>query len=504
MSMLQVMIVEDEALIALDIYERLQAMGYSISGMAASADEATALCLSRIPDVVLMDIMLRGPMDGIALAGVIRTRYPSVAIVYLTAYADDATIARAVKMDASGYLVKPFNDRELKAAIELACYKMRTEEKLRANERKFRSVLEKSYDGILLIDVNDGTIIEWNDALERISGVGRREANGAPFHALWDKITAGNSDISIDNTALYDFISPSSAQDMFEIPGFSLERADGTKRFVEVMFYRIRDNVKPIIGATIRDATERKRQERVLLQSYKLKSLGVLASGMAHEINQPMTGILLAIGHLDNMITSGKLTGDIMRLKLQDINGYVDRVRNIIDEIRLFSREQPESAVENFNVTLVLEKLDTLLGAQYRQNGINLRFEYDTELLLVRGNIYKLEQAIINILSNARYAVSQKSSRTQTHIEKSIVVSTGQKDNAILISVRDNGTGMSAEVQKDIFTPFFTTKPVGEGTGLGLSITYGILESMNGTITVDSREGEYTDFVIKLPKIKGD
>ena len=166
-----ILLVEDENIIAMDIQQRLENLGYRVVGHVASGADALVAAAEKKPDLILMDIKIRGQMDGIETASQIRAKW-DIPIIYLTAFADENTLKRARMTEAFGYLLKPFEDRELHSAIEIAIYKHRMEKKLRASENKFRSVIEHASDGIALID-NQGSVIEWNPAIELISGLKR-------------------------------------------------------------------------------------------------------------------------------------------------------------------------------------------------------------------------------------------------------------------------------------------------------------------------------------------
>lgn len=261
----------------------------------------------------------------------------------------------------------------------------------------------------------------------------------------------------------------------------------------------LEDKPAMLAGFTI-DITEQQRSGRALIQSDKLKSIGVLSSGIAHEINQPLAAIALVIDYLLMKKRNGSLDMTLVGEKLNDMIQYIERMRGIIDEVRTFSREQGNERLdERFSVNDAVQGVLQLVTAQYRVHDIRLKVRLSSDTPPVRGNRYKIEQVILNILSNARDAVEERALSKPGFHPKNITIMTGIRNGAAAISVIDNGSGMSEDVKKNMFTPFFTTKEPGRGTGLGMSISFGLVKAMNGEIQFDSKQGYYTVFRILLP-----
>ncbi len=177
-----VLIVEDERIVAMDLQQILTALGYDAYAIASSAKEAFARASEKRPDVVLMDIRIKGPLDGIRAASIFRDKL-DVPVVYLTAHADDATIARAKKTTPHGYLLKPVKSTELKSAIEMALYRHETEKELRAREALFKDTLASIVDGIVTVD-SQSRIVQMNAAAEGFTGWKQAEARGKSIELL--------------------------------------------------------------------------------------------------------------------------------------------------------------------------------------------------------------------------------------------------------------------------------------------------------------------------------
>jgi two-component system, NtrC family, sensor kinase len=238
-----------------------------------------------------------------------------------------------------------------------------------------------------------------------------------------------------------------------------------------------------IFNIETRQKTE--RQTRLLLQTEKLSSLGQLAAGIAHEINNPLANASLISQMLIARLKSNGTASDMVE-KLAAIEKNIDRASAIAQELLLFSR-QKETEMVPLNINTVIQGSLTLLG--YRLKNIDLR--QDLALVSdVMGDRGKLEQVFINILSNSLEAMPEGGR---------LVISSSEKNGLIEVGLSDTGTGIAEEDLARIFDPFFTTKEIGEGTGLGLSICYGIIKQHGGDIEISSAEGRGTMVTVTLP-----
>ncbi|MDM8517756.1 transporter substrate-binding domain-containing protein [Desulfobacterales bacterium HSG16] len=251
----------------------------------------------------------------------------------------------------------------------------------------------------------------------------------------------------------------------------------------------------------VEELGKRHRQEQLLIQKSKLESLGRLAAGIAHEINQPLAGIAMGIENtllktLNNRLDRDYLTEEC-RLLLQD----VDRIRSIIEHVRIFSREQQSEQTEDILIDKAIENTLLMVQAQCEQHDIRILSDIGRITGTIVGNEYRLEQVILNLIGNARDALEEKyADALDESVQKEIRIRTWEEPELIFIEIKDNGIGISDENLEKLFEPFYTTKNPGKGTGLGLSISYGIIEEMNGEIMVQSRINEYTRITISFPK----
>lgn len=242
-----------------------------------------------------------------------------------------------------------------------------------------------------------------------------------------------------------------------------------------------------------RELELREKQEQ-LVQAGKLATLGELTTGIAHELNNPLNNIGLFVGNAIDLIELGMADSDPTRI-LQELYSTMQQVRKateIISHLRTFGRVASVSR-EPVDVVQIIQSALSLMQEQLRLRQIEVLLEFPLEEVIVDGNAIQLEQVFINLLTNARDAL------TGVQGQKQITMICTCGESIVHVSVGDNGPGIPEGLEQRIFDPFFTTKDVGAGTGLGLSITYGIIKEHHGTIVVHNRPGEGAAFLIQLP-----
>jgi two-component system sensor histidine kinase ChiS len=259
----------------------------------------------------------------------------------------------------------------------------------------------------------------------------------------------------------------------------------------------------------VRAEQELLAREKQLIQTDKLISLGTIASGIAHEVNNPNQSILMSSQTLktdiacifelleENGITKDGeyLTGDYTLAELEKeipetlslIMRNSQRIKTIVEELRKYAREEPDALKEDVNINAVIESSIQLLHNQIKQRTHKLNVEYEKEIPLIKGHFQRLEQVIINLIQNACQALPDR--------EKALFISTSynKKNSKVIITIRDEGVGMDAEVMKKIYEPFFTTKRSAGGTGLGLSISLKIVKDLDGIMEFHSEPGKGTE-----------
>ena len=252
------------------------------------------------------------------------------------------------------------------------------------------------------------------------------------------------------------------------------------------------------------------------IHTAKLASLGEMATGVAHELNQPLTSMLFDADYLKSLASQIRGQEDpdaaLDTDEVYEIAGNmaddITRCRKIINHLRAFGRVSAGHAT-SIKLNQVIEDSFILVGERLRQHDVTVELELAPDLPPVLADPNRIEQVFLNLISNAEYAMEEMERRIRSGqaerpgYQKRLRISTAYEDNAVIARVEDTGSGISEEHQEHLFEPFFTTKPVGEGTGLGLSISYGIINEVGGEITCQSTENVGTTFQLRFPAGKG-
>jgi PAS domain S-box-containing protein len=504
MQAAQILVVEDEAVLAMDLERHLQAVGYRIAGSATSGDEAVRLAEQRQPDLVLMDIMLRGKMDGVEAARHIRAKL-DIPVVYLTAYSDSATVHRAKASEPFAYVLKPFEERELAIAIELALYRHQTERRLKKLERWLSTTLGSIGDGVIATDLR-GIVTYLNPMAERLTGWKREEAQGRDFEQVFHvvKETTRESAESLVTRTLREGI----VIDMG--PDCVLVDRQGREVAVDDSAAPLRDDSGRLTGVVVvfRDVTQRKRGERefresqeLLRQSQKMEAVGRLAGGVAHDFNN-LLGVILGYSQL---VLAGTEVGPNARSKIEQIQKATERAAELTRQLLAYSRRQVlKPRVVDLNEVLgnLLPMLHRLLGED-----ILIQFSPTAESTKVFADVVQLEQVMMNLAVNSRDAMPT-GGRLTLETESVVLDEAYAARHAlspgryVKLAVADTGSGMDAETLSRVFEPYFTTKVPGSGTGLGLATVLGIVKQSRGHIEITSSPGAGTTSRVYLPCVQ--
>ena len=264
--------------------------------------------------------------------------------------------------------------------------------------------------------------------------------------------------------------------------------------------YNVKKKANILLEKRIKNALyKQQEQQEIIFHQANLSSLGELSAGMAHEINQPLQGIKLSTEALDLDIQSLIEENSDLKENIVEIYQGVDRIKNIIDHVRIFASQQKNHIDEYFSISTVIENALSLVGKQYLKIGILVRMKLDERIDRIKGNPFKYEQVVFNLLSNAKDALLEKETNMNQSFDKEINLRTYRDEADIVFEVQDNGIGMTVKQKDNIFNPFFTTKNLGVGTGLGLSIVFGIVKEMKGKIQVESEYNSGTTVYIRIP-----
>lgn len=344
------------------------------------------------------------------------------------------------------------------------------------------SIIEGINVGVLALSPQ-GTITTWNHAMEEITGRSARDAKGRPLSEVFPADFCASIHAALGTEG---FLSnaPSSIYKLF------LESGNEEKKFVNVGIGPFLESSGRVIGTlmVLDDITSKVQLENQLLQSEKLSSLGLIAAGVAHEVNTPLTGI----SSFTQMLLEESAQDSGTRELLTKIEKQCQRASQIVSNLLNFARIQ-STEFAPIEVNSLLEECASLLEHEFRRKGIALDQELAPSLPQVRGNAGRLMQVFVNILLNARDATPE-SGRVR--------LSSHQSGQIVTIQIEDTGSGIPADIIHRIYDPFFTTKDTGKGTGLGLSVSHGIIQEHSGRIVVDSRPGRGTTFQIQLPALQ--
>jgi len=235
----------------------------------------------------------------------------------------------------------------------------------------------------------------------------------------------------------------------------------------------------------IRDISQRKKTEKMQIHADRMANLGEMASGIAHEINQPLNTISMV---MDNILFEAakddNIPRDYLKKKSDKIFENITRIKNIIDHVRTFSRSHDDYILTGFDINSSICNAITMISEQFKHLAINLHLQLEDNQPAILGNTYKFEQVILNLLSNAKDALLEKKAKQAAIFDMSIWIRSYIENQCVIVEMTDNGTGISDEDLDHIMLPFYTTKDAGKGTGLGLSISYQIIKEMSGTIEV--------------------
>jgi two-component system cell cycle sensor histidine kinase/response regulator CckA len=368
--------------------------------------------------------------------------------------------------------------------VARAIERKQAEDSLRQSERRFRALIENSADGIAVIGA-DGVMTYRSVSGARVMG----KDPGAPLTSMRETVHPDERAV-VEEVWARVLANPG-------VPVHTVGRAlhhDGSWRTLESTFVNLlEDKALNGVVANFRDITERKHIEGQLMAADRMVSIGTMAAGVAHEINNPLAYVVANLSLLaDALGTSGTEATDLLAAAREG----ADRVRQIVRNLKTFSRAD-ESVQGDIDIHRVLDSVASLSWNEIRHRA-RLVKDYGQALPPVGGNEGRLGQVFLNLVVNAAQAMPEGEAG-----KNEIRLLTRYDGDRVIVEVRDTGAGIKAEHLDHLFDPFFTTKPVGVGTGLGLFICKNIVTSLGGSITVQSQIGRGTVFTVCLPRGSG-
>jgi len=366
------------------------------------------------------------------------------------------------------------------------------ERALKLSEEKYKTMLNASPDGIMIIDLK-GIIAEVSGiGIELLGAENRDELIGKHFYRF-----VPTEEKKIIQEAIEKTLNEGIALNI----ELKIRKKNQFLFLSEISFTLMQspDGVHSSFMITIRDISQRKKIEKKQIHADRMANLGEMASGIAHEINQPLNTISLVI---DNILYEAAIDENIgkeyLKKKSEKIFGNITRIKNIIDHIKAFSRINDDYILTGFNINSSINNAVTMISKQFEHLDISLDLQLEENPPLIIGNTFQFEQVIINMLSNAKDALLEKKKIRKAHFDMLVGIRSFKENQCLIIEISDNGTGINEIDIENIILPFYTTKDTGKGTGLGLSISYQIIKEMNGTIEISSDKHTGTTFKIIL------
>jgi two-component system NtrC family sensor kinase len=505
-----VLIIDDEKDIREVTALTLMDAGYRVE-TAADGTEGLARCEQFSPRIVITDIRMPG-MDGIQVLETIKQRYPDTEVIVATAFGEMETAIRALQLDASDFITKPIHTEAMMVAIERARHRYRTRQQIKDYTRRLEHglsrttrqleetvayqnrLIESSMDGILGCD-GDGRVVTFNRSMEQMlgidrSGVLRRSTltnffSEAEYRRFRDDLAAsghgGDGRLMLYETCLLDHHQHPVPVQLSATVLMDEEDTTGLVCFV-------RD-----LRRIHRLEQEMADQARLLHQD-KMMSLGRLAASVAHEINNPLSGILNYIRLMLRSFRKGPLPTDKhtqFARYLELVETETDRCSKIVSSLLTFSRRSPVS-VGPVSMAEIVDRSIVLARHRLELGHVALETRIANDLPEISGDANQLQQCLLNLIFNAVDAMPDGGTLT-------LAAASEGNPACVVVRVTDTGHGIHEEDMAHIFEPFYTTKQEGHGIGLGLSTTYGIIHRHGGILTAASQPGMETTFEIRLP-----
>lgn len=460
MTKLRIFIVEDEAIVAHDLAETLRTLGYTVTGLAKTGEAA----LKKIPaagsDLVFMDIHLAGELDGIATVGELH-KTSDIPVIYLTAYADRELLDRAKLTGPYGYLIKPYDERELQTVIEMAWFKYSTDKRLRESEEKFRALTENTPDILFSTDMT-GNITYISPQVNKY-GFLENEIVGTTLRRFIHPADIDHVEMTLSKEL------EKGAQFVSEFR--IVDKWDNICWFEERSFLRLDISGKPVgMYGILRDVTERRQAKDAM--DIANRKLNLMNQITRHDILNTITGLL-------GCVDMAKATRSIEEKDqlLTDIKTLTRLIQNQIS----FTREYQEVGVHQpqwQNVNAIIGKL----AGDFSRAGISIIYEFGSTDIFADP---LLEKVFYNLIENA---VRHGERLTKITITEHV------REGDLLLVVEDDGVGVVAGQKREIFK-----RGVGKNTGLGLFLTAEILDITGITISENGIPGKGARFEIRVP-----
>ena len=374
----------------------------------------------------------------------------------------------------------------------------KAEQAMKVSEEKYKTMLNASPDGILLTNMK-GIITEVSEiGLELFSADSRDDLVGKNIYRFVPPK---------EKNTLREIIEKTINEGLAQNIGLNIKKKNQAIFASETSATLIQgpDGTPVSFMIIVRDISHRKKMETKQIHADRMANLGEMASGIAHEINQPLNIISMV---MDKILFESAKTETIdlefLKTKSNRIFENITRIRNIIDHIRAFSRSHDDFVLTAFDINSTIENAVSMIMEQFKHLGISLNLQLGKQIPQIFGNTYKFEQVIVNLLVNAKDAVIDKKNKQDDYGEMIVEIRSYLEHQLLVVEVTDNGIGIGNDDINNVMLPFYTTKDEGKGTGLGLSICYQIIREMGGTVDIisDRMTGTKIRLVLDIQKKK--
>ncbi len=364
---------------------------------------------------------------------------------------------------------------------------------LRESEEKYRFLFDNGPSPVFVIDAETLQILDVNAMAEEEYQFNRDELLNMTFSDLGAHTSKADTNDNIRKLLTSNNETP--------MPVIQHKRKDGSIFMVNLHARQTRFRDRPAIIAAVWDVTETLEKHAKLIQAGKMATLGEMATGIAHELNQPLDVIMLGCDFIGKRIKRGhNINIEDLKYVTEEISSSVLRASKIINHLRQFGRKTEET-MNPVDVRDAITNVFGLLGRQLEARGIQWELDFPENVPKIMGDLNRLEQVFINLVLNARDALVDGENKPEASgkIPKKISIKLLVEAECLVVLVSDTGPGIPENLLDKVFNPFFTTKKPGEGTGLGLSISYGIVRDHKGTVEVDSSPGNGATFRLTFP-----
>ncbi|MBF0361200.1 MAG: response regulator [Oligoflexia bacterium] len=517
----KLVIIDDEKLLRERLKQLFELEDYTVF-IAEDGPSGLACVEKEKPAVVVLDVKMPG-MDGVEVLKKIKEMekekdikkkeqgQKNIEVIMVTGHASMDTVVEILRLGAFDYIQKPVAFDELEIIVKRALEKQRLENELieshiaqrelqikhdsiLESENRYKTLFDNFTDGVLILDIDEKRYSYANSAICEMLGYNISEFKSMNINNIYieserERITKELSLLEDDHKKIVE-----------DIPCL---KKDSTIMYANINSKKIKLNDKSFQINIFRDITLRKQMQeekddmqKQLMITSRLASLGEMASGIAHEINNPLYIISLNIENLEGELLKHKLDQDqSIKNVVNAMTTSVTRITKIVNGLRSYTHF--DESADKINLNDLIDASVSIVKSMYEKDCVHFDLQLDqtstsTDLY---GNWGLLQQVLLNFFSNAKYAMKHLA-------ESKITITTKVLSDLVVLTVTDIGSGIPEDKLYKIFDPFFTTKPMGEGTGIGLNLVHSIINRMHGHIKVDSKVGSGTQFTVTFPSYK--